>query len=175
MGICRDSIHKKRFTGGKKRKWRKKRKYELGRQPSNTKIGPKKISMVRVRGGNFKKRALFLETGNFSYLSLNITRKTKIIAVVYNSTNNELVRTNTLVKGSIIQIEPAPFRDILQKLSFNDKNDGIRTPNQITTDKLLARICSRPGQTGRVDGYILEGIELEFYLKKIQKKKTIKN
>jgi len=171
MGICRDSIHKKRLTGGKKRKWRKKRKYELGRQPSNTKIGPKKISMVRVRGGNFKKRALFLETGNFSYLSLNITRKTKIIAVVYNSTNNELVRTNTLVKGSIIQIEPAPFRDILQKVSFNDKNDGICTPNQITTGKLLARICSRPGQTGRVDGYILEGIELEFYLKKIQKKK----
>ena len=35
---------------------------------------------------------------------------------------------------------------------------------------LLARICSRPGQTGRVDGYVLEGIELEFYLKKIQKK-----
>ena len=174
MGICRDSIHKKRLTGGKKRKWRKKRKYELGRQPSNTKIGPKKISMVRVRGGNFKKRALFLETGNFSYLSLNITRKTKIIAVVYNSTNNELVRTNTLVKGSIIQIEPAPFRDILQKVSFNDKNDGICTPNQITTGKLLARICSRPGQTGRVDGYILEGIELEFYLKKIQKKKNNK-
>jgi len=175
MGICRDSIHKKHLQGGKKGSGRKKRKYELGRQPSNTKIGPKKISMVRVRGGNFKKRALFLETGNFSYLSLNITRKTKIIAVVYNSTNNELVRTNTLVKGSIIQIEPAPFRDILQKVSFNDKNDGIRTPNQITTGKLLARICSRPGQTGRVDGYILEGIELEFYLKKIQKKKTIKN
>ena len=32
---------------------------------------------------------------------------------------------------------------------------------------LLARICSRPGQTGRVDGYVLEGIELEFYLNEI--------
>jgi small subunit ribosomal protein S8e len=54
MGICRDSIHKKRLTGGKKKKWRKKRKYELGRQSSNTKIGSKKISMVRARGGNYK-------------------------------------------------------------------------------------------------------------------------
>ena len=118
MGICRDSIHKRRLTGGKKKKWRKKRKYELGRQPSNTKIGIKRISMIRVRGGNIKKRALSLEAGNFSYLSLNVTRKTKIISVVYNSTNNELVRTNTLVKGSIIQIEPGPFREVFQKI-FN--------------------------------------------------------
>ena len=74
--------------------------------------------MIRVRGGNIKKRALSLEAGNFSYLSLNVTRKTKIISVVYNSTNNELVRTNTLVKGSIIQIEPGPFREVFQKI-FN--------------------------------------------------------
>lgn len=30
-----------------------------------------------------------------------------------------------------------------------------------------ARISSRPGQSGRCDGYILEGKELEFYLKKV--------
>jgi small subunit ribosomal protein S8e len=198
MGICRDSIHKKRLTGGKKKKWRKKRKYELARQSSNTKIGSKKISMVRVRGGNYKKRALSLEIGNFSYLSLNVTRKTKIISVVYNSTNNELVRTNTLVKGSIIQIESVPFREILQRtikkveidqklsginidnevskkktnlIDFNSKKDEEKViKNQLATGKLLARICSRPGQNGRVDGYVLEGIELDFYLKKIQKK-----
>ena len=33
-----------------------------------------------------------------------------------------------------------------------------------------ACISSRPGQSGRVDGYILEGRELEFYLKKLEKK-----
>ena len=38
--------------------------------------------------------------------------------------------------------------------------------------KLLACISSRPGQCGRVDGYILEGKELEFYLKKTEKKKN---
>jgi hypothetical protein len=30
---------------------------------------------------------------------------------------------------------------------------------------------SRPGQCGRCDGYILEGRELEFYVRKMQKKK----
>jgi len=39
------------------------------------------------------------------------------------------------------------------------------------TGRLMAVISSRPGQTGRADGYILEGKELEFYIKKSAKKK----
>lgn len=39
-----------------------------------------------------------------------ITRKTRIIDVVYNPSNNEFVRTKTLVKSSIIQIDSTPFR-----------------------------------------------------------------
>lgn len=30
--------------------------------------------------------------------------------MVYNASNNELVRTKTLVKSAIVQIDPAPFR-----------------------------------------------------------------
>ena len=89
---------------------RKKRKFELGRQAAMTKLGPKRIHTVRVRGGNTKHRALRLETGNYAWGSEHVTRKTRLIGVVYNSSNNELVRTNTLVKGSIIQIDAAPFR-----------------------------------------------------------------
>jgi small subunit ribosomal protein S8e len=44
--------------------------------------------------------------------------------------------------------------------------------DQFTTGRLFACISSRPGQCGRCDGYILEGKELEFYLKKMQKKKS---
>jgi len=44
--------------------------------------------------------------------------------------------------------------------------------DQFNTGRLLARLSSRPGQTGRADGYLLEGKELEFYQKKLQKKKT---
>ena len=35
-----------------------------------------------------------------------------------------------------------------------------------------ACVASRPGQSGRCDGYILEGKELEFYQKKLKSKKT---
>nr|UXY87431.1 40S ribosomal protein S8 [Cryptomonas sp.] len=200
MGVTRDKYHKKRLTGGKQHKWRKKRKHELGRQPSNTKIGPKQIAIVRVRGGNFKKRALSLETGNFSWISCGVTKKTRIISVMYNASNNEFVRTNTLVKSSIIYIDAAPFKSLLVKKKFIYNNErenlihqsaeknfnpkGKETKDsfssninfimeeQLKSGRLLARICSRPGQVGRADGYIIEGAELEFYQKKIQKKKT---
>jgi small subunit ribosomal protein S8e len=43
--------------------------------------------------------------------------------------------------------------------------------DQFSTGRLYACISSRPGQCGRCDGYVLEGRELEFYLKKMQKKK----
>lgn len=42
---------------------------------------------------------------------------------------------------------------------------------QLKKGSVLACISSRPGQSGRVDGYILEGHELEFYQKKMLKKK----
>ena len=41
----------------------------------------------------------------------------------------------------------------------------------ITVHLSLACVSSRPGQSGRCDGYILEGRELEFYLKKLKSKK----
>lgn len=75
-----------------------------------TKLGAKRVHTIRVRGGNLKHRALRLESGNFAWGSEHCTRKTRLIGVVYNSSNNEIVRTNTLVKGNIIQIDATPFR-----------------------------------------------------------------
>jgi ribosomal protein eS8 len=89
---------------------RKKRKFEMGRPAALTKMGSKRIHLVRGRGGNIKHRALRLDNGNFSWGTESVTRKTRILAVVYNASNNELVRTNTLVKNSIIQIDATPFR-----------------------------------------------------------------
>mmetsp|Transcript_34621 Transcript_34621/g.111156 ORF Transcript_34621/g.111156 Transcript_34621/m.111156 type:complete len:211 (+) Transcript_34621:105-737(+) len=110
MGISRDSRHKRRATGGKREQYRKKRKFELGRQPAMTKIGPKRVHEVRGRGGNMKFRAIRLETGNFSWGSEVCTRKARILDVVYNASNNELVRTKTLVKNSIVQVDAHPFK-----------------------------------------------------------------
>ncbi|XP_010519957.1 PREDICTED: 40S ribosomal protein S8-1 [Tarenaya hassleriana] len=217
MGISRDSIHKRRATGGKQKQWRKKRKYEMGRVAANTKLSSNKtVRRVRVRGGNVKWRALRLDTGNYSWGSEAVTRKTRILDVVYNASNNELVRTKTLVKSAIVQVDAAPFKQwylshygvevgrkkktsatsgkkegdegedaaaapeetkksnhVLRKLEKRQSNRSLdpHIEDQFTSGRLLACISSRPGQCGRADGYILEGKELEFYMKKIQKKK----
>merc|ERR1712010_398332 len=104
MGITRSSQHKRRNTGGKKTK------HALGRPMAGTRIGQKRIRTVRGRGANIKFRALRLDSGNFSWGSEVCTRKTRILDVVYNASNNELVRTKTLVKSAIVQIDAAPFR-----------------------------------------------------------------
>jgi len=206
MGISRDSYHKRRSTGGKQKPLTKKRKHCLGRPPAMTKIGPKRIRTVRARGGNLKFRALRLDGGNFSWGSEGITRKTRILDVVYNASNNELVRTKTLVKNAIVQIDATPFKqwfeahygaalgrkkgqkvaegeeDPTQKVRSNHATRKIeaRKPGskieqhleeQFTSGRIMACISSRPGQSGRCDGYILEGKELDFYLKKIKQKK----
>lgn len=62
-GISRSSRLKRRATGGHNPPYRKKRKFELGRQAANTKLGAKRIHTVRTRGGNHKYRALRLDSG----------------------------------------------------------------------------------------------------------------
>ena len=199
MGISRSSHHKRRATGGRRNPIRMKRKFELGRPAAMTKLmGPKRIRTVRTMGGNRKFRALRLETGNFSWASEGVSRKTRLIDVVYNASNNELVRTKTLVKSAIITIDATPFKSWYEshygvhlgkkKATDEDKTFSKeakkkhkqrkrfqkvdpRIEEQFTSGRLYACISSRPGQSGRCDGYILEGRELEFYLKKLRSKR----
>ena len=110
MGITRSSKVKHRKTGGRMPIHRKKRKFEMGRQPSHTKLGEQKVITIRGRGSGKKYRALKLNEGNFNWISEGISRKCKILEVIYNATNNELVRTQTLVKNCIVTIEPTPFK-----------------------------------------------------------------
>eukprot|EP00285_Hemiselmis_virescens_P006865 CAMPEP_0173389114 /NCGR_PEP_ID=MMETSP1356-20130122/11262_1 /TAXON_ID=77927 ORGANISM="Hemiselmis virescens, Strain PCC157" /NCGR_SAMPLE_ID=MMETSP1356 /ASSEMBLY_ACC=CAM_ASM_000847 /LENGTH=205 /DNA_ID=CAMNT_0014346183 /DNA_START=42 /DNA_END=659 /DNA_ORIENTATION=+ len=201
MGITRNSYKKRRATGGKAPQYRKKRVYELGRAAANTRIGVKRMRTVRVRGGHTKFRALRLDHGTFSWGSEGISKPTRVLDVNYNSTNNELVRTKTLVKNAVVSIDATPFRqwymqhygvelgrkaaEEVTKLSkkVEKKHEGRKkvagvldasVGDQFKAGRLLAVIASRPGQSGRCDGYILEGQELAFYQKKMQKKKSKK-
>ena len=74
-----------------------------------TKLGSKRIHLVRTRGGSHKNRAIRLESGNFAWGSEHITKKTRILDVLYNASNNELVRTKTLVKNCVVSIDATPF------------------------------------------------------------------
>ncbi|KAJ9138689.1 40S ribosomal protein S8 [Pleurostoma richardsiae] len=207
MGISRDSRHKRSASGAKRAYYRKKRAFELGRQPANTRIGAKRIHVVRTRGGNHKYRALRLDSGNFAWASEGCTRKTRVIVVAYHPSNNELVRTNTLTKSAVVQVDAAPFRqwyeahygqslgrrrqqrqqqaqgkeaaEEAKKSNSVEKKQAARfaargkvdaaLEKQFEAGRLYAVVSSRPGQSGRCDGYILEGEELAFYQRKLHK------
>lgn len=120
-----------------------------------------------------------------------------------------MVRTNTLTKSAIVQIDATPFRNFYETFYGNTIGKSKRA-RQTTTEaktesteqvkkskkverklasrqalskiepavegqfangRLYAVISSRPGQSGRADGYILEGEELAFYLRKMQARK----
>merc|ERR1712021_111094 len=68
------------------------------------------VRVVRGRGGNMKFRALRLDSGNYAWGSENCTKKVRILDVVYNATSNELVRTKTLLKNAVVQIDGQPFK-----------------------------------------------------------------
>merc|ERR1711879_632368 len=93
----------------------KKRKYEMGRPATLCKLGAKRVRPVRCRGGNMKYRALRLDSGNYAWGSENCTKKVRILDVVYNATSNELVRTKTLLKNTIVQIDGQPFKQWYKK------------------------------------------------------------
>merc|ERR1712087_636603 len=177
--------------------------FEMGRMPTATKIGAKKVTLVRGRGGNNKHRALRIQEGTFAWGSEAVSRKTRVIDVVYNATNNELVRTKTLVKNCIVKVDATPFRQwylkhydvelnkkkveeaekaraaskrskhVKAKFTQRQKDRKIeqKVADQFNSNQLYACISSRPGQSGRLDGYVLEGRELDFYLKKLERKK----
>jgi small subunit ribosomal protein S8e len=201
MGISRDSRHKRRSTGGRRNVHQKKRKYELGRPAANTKLGAKKVVPVRGRGATMKYRALRIDSGNFSWGSEATTRKARILDVVYNASNMEMVRTKMLVKNCIVQIDATNFRQWyeqqygehlgktkkgeekkvvaagskkVQKVRVARNRDHVledKLRDQFNSGRLYACISSRPGQSGRCDGYVLEAKELEFYMRKLSKKK----
>jgi small subunit ribosomal protein S8e len=162
--------------------------------------------VLRTRGGNHKYRALRLDTGNFAWASEGCTRKTRVIVVAYHPSNNELVRTNTLTKSAVVQVDAAPFRQWYEahygqsigrrrqqkqakegaaaeteekKSKSVEKKQAARfaaqgkvepaIEKQFEAGRLFAVISSRPGQSGRADGYILEGEELAFYQRKLHR------
>ena len=219
MGIVRSRLHKRKTSGGKTKIHRKRRAHELGRLPGNTKLGARRVTSVRARGGNYKVRGLRLDTGNFAWGTEAVAQRARILDVVYNATSNELVRTKALVKNCIVSVDAAPFKlwyakhfgvdldaskkkkkvtsaaakkkaskkasaapkfevnkasaTMRRKWAFRQKNHKIEKSieDQLKLGRLLCRLSSRPGQSGRADGAVLEGAELQFYMKKLEKKK----
>jgi small subunit ribosomal protein S8e len=117
---------KRKQTGALYKAYRKKKKHELGRLPSLTKIGERRAVNIRTRGNNRKVRILSTDTANLFDPKTKKHEQVKIKTILENPANRHFVRRNIMTKGSIIE-----------------------------TEKGKAKITSRPGQDGTVNAVLI--------------------
>merc|ERR1711974_134758 len=182
-GILRNHLHKRRATGGKRAPIRNKRKFELARPAAMTKLGAHRVHPVRCRGGMIKKRALRLDSGNNELVRTKTLVKNAIV-VIDGTPFRQWYESHYATplgrkKGAKLSEEETALmnkkRSNKTALKYKERQKTAAVEHALEdhfmTGRVLAAVSSRPGQSGRADGYILKGKELEFYLRKIKAKK----
>ena len=126
MKKCVENLATSKITGGRRHPLRTRRKYEIDRYPNEPVNGAQVTITRRVRGNN---RKTALKTIDFVNLSTGDAKvkKTKILKVLENATNNDYKRRGIITKGAILEIQEGK-----------------------------CRIVSRPGQNGIVNAVLLK-------------------
>jgi small subunit ribosomal protein S8e len=113
-------------TGGRLRPSSDRKKHQLGRLPTETQVGATRLRTVDARGNTHKVRALSTDIAHVA-MPDGTTVEADIENVVENDANPNYVRRNIITKGAVIE-----------------------------TSEGDARVTSRPGQSGQVNGVLLE-------------------
>lgn len=85
----------------------------------------------------------------------------RILDVVYNASNNELVRTQTLVKNAIVQVDATPFKQWYQKhynVELGAKNQAEIVPKP---EEIKVRVKAWAGNSQAVGNRYAGGCERE--------------
>ncbi|MEX0920781.1 MAG: 30S ribosomal protein S8e [Candidatus Pacearchaeota archaeon] len=98
----------RKISGGKYKKHRKKKFYELSGQKKTTKLGDEKKKIVRVMGGN--KKTFLLKSKTVNVKIKDNTKKLEIKNVLETPSNRFLARQNILTKGTIVETDSGKVR-----------------------------------------------------------------
>ena len=114
------SLRKRKLTGGKKRVYRSKKKYEAGGYPAETILGEPRRKSTRGLGANSKVKVLADKFASVTDPATGTTQKTEIVRVVKNGANVDYNRRGVMTKGA--EIETALG---LAKVTSRPGSDGI--------------------------------------------------
>jgi small subunit ribosomal protein S8e len=117
---------KRKATGGKRRRHRNKKNFEIGSEQTETKVGERRAKTVNSRGNTTKVKLRVAQYANV-LTKKGKSKKTEILGVKDNKANLHYVRRNVVTKGAIIDTELGS-----------------------------ARVTSRPGQDGNINAVLLE-------------------
>ena len=109
-------------TGGRLKPFRNKKRYELGREPTETTVGEPRFRTIDARGNGEKVRAL--STNVASVAVDGETRKADIEDVVDNPSNVNYVRRNIITKGAIIETSEGRAR-VTSRPGQNGQVDAV--------------------------------------------------
>ncbi len=107
MGVYHGKSKRKK-SGGRYVHPRKKRKYEMGRDPTLTRIREERKKIVTTQGGNEKIKLKSTEYANV--ITPEGAKKVKISDVENNPAHKQFTRTNIITKGAIINTEVGKVR-----------------------------------------------------------------
>lgn len=104
-----ENLATSKITGGRRHPLRIRRKYETDRYPNEAVNGAQVTITRRVRGNN---RKTALKSVDFVNLASNDSKvkKTKILKVLENATNNDYKRRGIITKGAILETEDGKCR-----------------------------------------------------------------
>ena len=126
MSVWHGDMAKREQSGGRRIVYRKKRKFEQGTFPAETKMGEQKRKYVRGRGGTVKIKSLSEKQICVTDTKTGKTQKTDVTRVIKNPANIDYDRRGVITKGAIVE-----------------------------TPLGQARVTSRPGQHGILNGILV--------------------
>lgn len=94
---------KRKMSGGRRKRSRGKRSFEMGNEAIETERGGRAQKIVRSRGGNKKIKLVREEYANVTSSSSRRTERAKIIRVLKNPVNADYDRRNIITKSTIIE------------------------------------------------------------------------
>lgn len=112
----------RKTTGGRYKKNRKKKLYELAGQKKTVKVGEERRKTKKVRGGH--KKIFLLRARQINIQEGKKSRKLEIKNVLETPSNRFLARQNILTKGAIVETEIGRVR-ITNKPSQEGMINGV--------------------------------------------------
>jgi small subunit ribosomal protein S8e len=106
-----ENLATSKITGGRRHPLRIRRKYEIDRYPNEAVSGAQVTITRRVRGNNKKTALKSIDFVNLAMKNSKV-KKTKILKVLENSTNNDYQRRGIITKGAILETEEGKCRVI---------------------------------------------------------------
>ena len=121
-----ENLATSKTTGGRRVPLRVRRKYETDRYPNEPINGAQVTITRRIRGNNKKTALKSIDFVNLATGEAKV-KKTKIIKVLENTTNNDYKRRGIITKGAVLE-----------------------------TEEGKCRVVSKPGQNGIVNAILLK-------------------